>query len=407
MPNKPESREGVSAEHQWVCSRLESVRSKGLWRELRRVDDGQIYAEAGGQQVINFSGNDYLGLRHNPQLLAACAEAVNESGVGSGASRLLSGTKRQHLECEAELEEWSASPALVLGSGYLANLALLSTFADRSSVILLDRLAHASLLDGAQLSRAKMMRFQHNDVNSLEDMLRKVRESDSAKRVLVVTESIFSMDGDIAPLREMSQLCARYDAQLVVDEAHAVGVFGDKGTGLCSEMGISELVPYRTATFSKSLASYGGFVLARREACDLLVNSARQFIYDTALPPHIVSTAAYAVRMLADSPELGSTLLEKSAFFRNALHSAGVPAGGDAHIVPLILGSSETALKFADALLSRGVLAVAIRPPTVPEGTARVRFSLSLTHSEQQLRDAVQVVREVVEHTGIQPLERP
>lgn len=405
MPNKLKSHEGVIPEQDWVRARLQGIRDEGLWRELREVDERSGFPEIAGRPVINFSGNDYLGLRRRPELLSAAAKSLNESGSGAGASRLLSGSKRAHADCEAALQDWSGKPALVLGSGYLANQALLSTFAPRDTLLLVDRLAHASLLDGALLSRAEMIRFKHNDLNSLEELLRKARRSNPGKRILVVTESLFSMDGDIAPLREMQSLCLEYAAHLVVDEAHAVGVFGRNGIGLCSEFGIEDEIKYRSATFSKALGSYGGFILVDAEARALLVNSARQFIYDTALPPHVCACAAAGLSILSSSPELGPQLREKSAYFRERLHASGVSVGGDAHILPIVLGESEAALKFAAALLERGVLAVAIRPPTVPVGKARIRFSISLAHSGEQLDQAAAAVVDVIEQTGLSPLE--
>lgn len=395
-----------SAEQTWLREQLEGLRAAGLWRGTRSIEESAGGCRADGREVLNLSGNDYLGLRFHPRLQQAVTKAVISSGIGSGASRLLSGTKPEHERCEEALRKWSGRHGLLFGSGYLANLALLGTLADRSSLVVLDRLSHASLIDAAILSRARIVRYRHNDVSSLESIVKRAREKSAVRRIVVVTESLFSMDGDIAPIAEIVAVCERYGAQLIVDEAHAVGVIGEAGRGVCVAAGVSERVPYRSATFSKALAGYGGLVLACREACELFVNAARPFIYDTALPPYMAAAAAEALALLQEMPRAGEELLEKSELFRRELRRRGVSVGGQAQIVPLLVGSSEDALRLAEELLAGGILAPAIRPPTVPAGTARLRFSLHNGLTREQVISAAEIIVKALESSGVQPLER-
>jgi 8-amino-7-oxononanoate synthase len=377
----------------WMANHLKELRAEGLHRALNSYRTLGPVLQVGEEKLLNFASNDYLNLAQRQEQRSQSAETTNELGTGSGASRLVSGTLVEHEKLELEAADFFKSSALVFGSGYLANLGLVATISGRNSVVLADKLSHATLIDAAVLARAELKRFHHNDVEHLERLLKKACDGSADKRVLVVTESVFSMDGDLAPLREMAKLCELYGAGMVVDEAHAVGVFGESGRGLVEAYGLADEVQARTATFSKSGGSYGGLVIGSEVLKEYLVNKARTFIYDTSLPPGVIAANRGALKTMVLEPSLGLELLRNAAFFREQLAKRGIDTGKSAsQIVPVVIGESEKTLKVSNELKSRGILAVGIRSPTVPTGTARLRFSLTLAHTESELeRTAIEL----------------
>ncbi len=369
---------------QWIETELEELRRAQRFRRAVTPPPG----------LLNFSSNDYLNLAQHPDVIAAAERALHAAGAGATASRLVSGTLPLHEELEARLARLKGYPAaLLFGSGYLANLGILGALVGRGDTVFADRLAHASLMDAALLSRAELCRFRHNDTQHLDELLQK---HSGAGRKLVVTESVFSMDGDVAPLPELAAVAERHGALLLVDEAHATGVFGPGGSGLIREHQLESKVNLSMGTLSKALGGYGGFVACSTAMRALLINRARAFIYTTAPPPAAVGAALGALDVLEKNPGWGAELLRHAAAFRDQLRAAGFDVMQSAsQIIPIQVGANARALEVADKLRAAGLLAIAIRPPTVPEGTARLRLSITRAHSETDLARALDIIRSV------------
>ncbi len=341
---------------------------------------------------LNFSSNNYLGLADHPKLKAESISWTERYGSGSGASRLVTGTIDAYLELEQEIATWKGSEAaLIAGSGFLANLGAIAALADRNTVIFADKLNHASLNAGCQLSGAKLVRYRHNDFGHLQSRLEQFRNTN---RKLIVSDTIFSMDGDIAQPGPLEEIAKQHNAILLLDDAHATGVFGKNGEGLAC----SNRDGLNMGTFSKAMGSYGACLTGSRDMIDYLVNKCAPFIYSTAPPPGVFGAISAAVR-LVQTPEFGkkrSRLREISDYLRNELRELGFDTGGSAsQIIPVILGDSGKVLKASEFLLDRGIMAVAIRPPTVPEGTARIRLSLSAAHTSADLERLIEAFRDL------------
>ena len=384
----------------WIAEALTDLRARGLERKLRvQSAAGGKFIDS-GREILNFSSNDYLDLAHRPEVISAAARALGAYGAGSTASRLIAGTLPIHEELEWRLARWKGHPAaLVFGSGYLANSGTIGAVAGRGDHIVTDRLVHASIIDAAVLSRAELYRFQHNDPGSLEGLLQRLP---AAGRRLVVTESVFSMDGDLAPLEEIAAAALRHGAILMVDEAHAAGIFGPAGSGLVRERRIEEDVQISMGTLSKALGGYGGFIACSGPLRELLVNRARAFIYTTAPPPASLGAALGALDVVEKEPGLGAKLLARAARFRDRLRTAGLdPLRSESQIVPVLVGDNEKALALAARLRDEGILAAAIRPPTVPEGTARLRLSVTLAHGEEDLDRAAEAIIRAAQAEGV------
>lgn len=352
----------------------------GLLRRLRGVT-----ARAGaectidGRACVNFASNDYLGFADDPVTREGALHAVRDWGTGAGAARLISGDYALVRELEELLAAWKGvEAALVFPSGYMANLGAIAALAGPDDTVVVDRLAHASLIDGARLSGATVRVFPHNDAARLDEILRRPRSGS----VLVVTESVFSMDGDCAPLVELVACCRRHGAMLLVDEAHALGVYGG-GRGCVAAAGLTGAVDIVVGTLSKALGSQGGFVAGSRALIETLVNRARAFVYTTGIAPAAVGAARAALQELMRSSARVERLWENVRRWRAAV--AGVPVRGDGPICPVITGSAGAAVALAERLGAAGYYAPAIRPPTVPRGTSRVRITLSAAHTPAQL----------------------
>ena len=372
---------------------LLSLRSRGLLRALEplRTPPGAEIELRPGERLINFSSNDYLGLAGDARVAEALAQGARIWGAGAGASRLVTGDFVAQHELEAALADFEKTESAVLfGSGYAANCGIISTFAGPEDLILSDALNHASLIDGCRLSRARVEVYPHCDVAAVDRLLGEV----PARRRLVVTDTVFSMEGDRAPLRELSDLCRRHGALLVLDEAHATGVIGPRGAGLAAELGLSP--DLRMATLSKAFGTAGAYVAASRAACDLLLNRARTLVYSTALPPALACAALASLRILAgpEGEERRARLEENARRFAAGLRDMGLAARGDSAIVPVLFGTPERALEAAAHLRTRGILAKAIRPPTVAAGTSRIRFALSAAHTHAHIDAALQALLE-------------
>ena len=338
----------------------------------------------------NFASNDYLGLAAHPQVVAAALEATREFGAGAGASRLVTGTQRPHRELEENIAAFkNTAAALVFGSGYASSTGALQALATKDDVILLDKLSHACLVDGARLSGATIRPFHHNDPAHLEHHLQWAREKHPQARVFIVTESVFSMDGDLAPLRDIVELKDRYGAVLLLDEAHAVGVLGRGGRGLADQLGLAHRIEVQMGTLGKALGSSGGYIAGSRALIDLLVNRARSFIFSTA-PPAATAAAASAALDLCASPE-GD---QRRAKLREL--AALLDPTPQAAIHPVIIGREEDTLHAAEQMARLGFHVPAIRPPTVPAGTSRLRVSLSAAHDPEVVRTLAAALRAIV-----------
>ena len=371
------------------AAELARLRAAGLERGLRPVDGAQDSTiVVGGQRVLSLCSNNYLGLANHPEVVEAAVAATRAVGVGAGASRLISGSMRLHHQLEERLAAFKrANACLLFTSGYHANLGVITALVGPRDAVFSDALNHASLIDGCRLSRAAVHVYPHVDMAALEEQLRAA----PARRRLIVTDSIFSMDGDAAPLAAICDLAERHDAMVMVDEAHATGVLGARGAGLVDALGLHERVTVQMGTLGKALGTFGAYVAGSRALIDLLVNTARTAIFTTALPPAVAAAADAALTIVEREPERRAALRRNAAHLRAGLLALGfeVPGEADSHILPVMVGDAESTMALSSALLDRGVFAHGIRPPTVPEGTARLRATVMATHSEAELDAAL------------------
>ncbi len=386
---------------QW---RLDELAELGLDRRTRLIEGPQgPQVLLDGKPVLLLCSNNYLGLAAHPQVRQAAAQAALTLGVGSGASRLISGTMGVHRDLEQRLAEFEGTEDCVLfGSGYLANMGAIGALAERGDVVFSDELNHASIVNGCRLSRAQVVIYRHLDLEHLDAALREHRISQS--RRLIVTDSVFSMDGEIAPLAELVELAKRHRARLLVDEAHAIGTIGPGGRGAVAAAGLQNEVDAIVGTLGKALGSYGAFVCGSTEIVRYLINVARQLIFSTAPPPPAVAAAQAALDLMHSQPALIEDLHGAANCLRNALRAEGFAVqDGEMHIVPLLAREERAAVALCEAALERGVFAQAIRPPTVPPGTSRLRLTAMATHTKEQMSSAATVLREAAMQVGLDP----
>ena len=370
----------------------------GLLRTPRAFrGTGRTLVTEEGRDLLNFSSNDYLGLAGHPALAEAAARAAREQGSGSTASRLIVGGYPALDVLEERLAEHKRTEAaLVLGSGFLANAGVIPALVGRGDAVFSDRLNHASIVDGCRLSRAEVHRYRHRDADHLDSLLR----ASSAERKLIVTDTVFSMDGDVAPLAEIAELKERHGAALVVDDAHGAGVFGPHGAGFAHEVGVASTVDLYVGTFSKAYGCYGAYVAGRATWIRYLQNTCRSLIYSTALPPPVVAAAAAALTLARDLDDARSDLLRRADRFRDGAAALGLATcGSTTQIVPVVVGGADRALSLSHALEEQGVLAVAVRPPTVPAGTARLRFSLTAALRDEDVEHALAALENSIERS--------
>lgn len=348
----------------------------------------------GNRLFVNFSSNDYLGLASHPKIAEAAAMALKPV-FGSGASRLMSGSSELHALLEEKAAAFKGKPAaLVFNSGYQANVGVISALMGRDDAVFSDRLNHASIIDGIRLSGARFFRFRHNDAGHLAELLKEERKK--YRHAMVVTETVFSMDGDIAPLKDIAALKNENDFVFMVDEAHATGIFGRKGSGLVEEFGITDDVDIIMGTFSKALGSFGAYVALGQDMKEYLVNTCRSFIYSTSLPPSVIAANMAAIDMVEKDPQRRKGLLRNAAYLREELASAGFTVKGASQIVPVIIGGNEAAVDLSDRLRAKGYWTTPVRPPTVPEGEARIRISLSYDHGKDVIGRFVEEMKREV-----------
>jgi 8-amino-7-oxononanoate synthase len=383
-----------------IAQELDELRARSLYRKLRTLNSPQqTSVEIAGRKMVNFSSNDYLGLATEPILREAAKAAIDEYGVGSGASRLVCGTLKPHVQLEEKLAEFKRTEAaLSFSSGYGAALGALGALCGRDDVVILDKLCHASLIDGAKLSGATVRVFPHNHLGKLESHLQWARENHPDARVVVVTESVFSMDGDWALLPEIIEIKDRYGALLLLDDAHAVGVIGQHGRGLADQLGLVGRVDIQMGTLSKALGVSGGYICGGRRLIDLLINRARSFVYSTAPPPACAAAALAALEfMLAPIGEQRrQTLRENLARFADEMpHLFKNGRKIMSAIIPIVLGPAEAAVEASQLLAEKGYFVPAIRYPTVARDAARLRVTISAKHSTKQIRGVCELLRNI------------
>ena len=370
-----------------IAATLTALDRNGLYRQRRVIETAQgPRVTLDGREVLLLCSNDYLGLAAHPAVRAAAADAAERWGAGAGASPLVSGHMAIHRELEHELAEFKGRDACVLfGSGFLANVGVISALTGPGDVILSDALNHASLIEGCRLSRAETIVYDHCDLDALAAGLKRA----AGRSVLIVTDAVFSMDGDVAPLAGIIELAQRRRARVMVDEAHATGVVGPGGRGLVSALGVEHEVDVLVGTLGKALGSYGAFVCCDRPMAEFLINRARTLIYSTALPPPSVAAALTALRLVRSDPTLVKRLKRNARLLRHELAGREFDVTpGEIPIVPLIVGDPRAATALCNSALAGGVFVQAIRPPTVPEGTSRLRAVTMATHTEADLRAA-------------------
>jgi 8-amino-7-oxononanoate synthase len=376
---------------------LERIKDAGLYRRMRRVEGDQgPTLSIDGHEIINFSSNNYLGIANHPGLAAAAKTAIDRYGCGSGASRLISGNMTLHEELESQLAEFKGTEAaLVFNSGFQANTGVISTLAGEGDAIFSDTLNHASIIDGCRLARAQTLVYAHNDLDQLEAQL---KQATGFGRKLIVTESIFSMDGDEAPLTGIVELAEKYGAMVMVDEAHATGVFGASGAGVVQKLGLGDRVAVQMGTLGKAFGGFGAYIAGSAGLRDLLINRCRSFIFTTSLPPAVMAMAIAAIDIVKHEPERRDALWQNCDNLKEGLRSLGYRVGAsEGPILPLIIGDANECMRFSEHLLEKGVFAQGIRPPTVPPGTSRLRITLMATHTREQIEHALDAFEAVKE----------
>ena len=390
-----------------IEDRLEELKESGLYRKLRVISGPQgPRVLLDGQPVLLLCSNNYLGLADHPRVREAAAEGAMRWGVGAGASRLVSGGMTIHRRLEVQLAEFKGTDAcLLFGSGYLANTGIVSALAREGEVVFSDQLNHASIVDGCRLSKAQTFVYQHSDMEHLEWGLQEAEGRGS----LIVTDGVFSMDGDIALLEEIVELAARYDARVMVDDAHGMGALGPGGRGSVADAGLEDEVDIVVGTLGKALGSYGAYACCDKPMAKYLINCARTVIFSTALPPPAVAGALAALAMLREAPSLVDKLQRNARVMRDALVAEGIeiPAESETQIIPMIVGDAAATMAACERALGEGVFAQGIRPPTVPNGTSRLRLAVMASHTKSELRNAATVLARAVRTAAPAPVRTP
>ncbi|MDP2689389.1 MAG: 8-amino-7-oxononanoate synthase [Deltaproteobacteria bacterium] len=380
----------------FIEKELERIEAAGLKRRLPVIEGPQsARVRVDGRDALLLCSNDYLGLANDPLLKEAAIKAIEKYGTGAGASRLVSGNMEPHRELEERIRRFkSTEAALLFNSGYNANLGCITALSDRNTEIFSDRLNHASIADACVLSRAKVRRYPNRDADSLERLLKK----SPARRKLIVTDGVFSMDGTIAPLMELVALSERFGATLIIDDAHATGVIGPGGKGSLEHFGIKDNPSIvRMGTLGKALGSFGAFIAGSKALMELLTSKARPFIFTTALPPAVCAASSKAIEILEARPELVERLGENEQRLREGLNGMGLDTmGSETPIIPIAVGDAGRAVALSQRLLDAGVFIQAIRPPTVPAGSSRLRATVTAAHTKDDIETALKAIKEAV-----------
>ena len=377
--------------------RLDDLSRRALLRRLRAIESASgPDVTIDGRPVVLMASNDYLGLANHPALKRAAIEATERFGAGAGAARLISGTQPPHEELETALAKFKgAEAALTFGSGYLANLGVIPALIGTGGLILADRLCHASLIDGCRLSGADFRVYRHNDMTHLKSLLAR---RPAKRETLIVTDGVFSMDGDLAPLPELTALADRYGVQLYIDDAHGTGVMGAQGRGTLEHLEVEDRIPFHMGTLGKALGTSGAYIAGSAAAVQYLLNTARTFLFATAPPPATAAATVAALRLIQQEPERRARLWENRRYLHAGLARLGFTmAGSESPILPIVIGDAQKTVTMAERLLELGVYAPAIRPPTVPKGTSRIRVTVTSEHSRAHLDRALAAFRQAGE----------
>ena len=383
-------------------SKIEHLKERAQYRRLYVTEQSEeTWLIRNDQKMLNLASNNYLGLAGDERLKEAAMIATNRYGTGATASRLVVGNHPLYEEAETSICNWKETEkAIIVNSGYTANVGAISSLVSRHDIVFSDKLNHASIVDGIVLSGAEHKRYRHNDLEHLEKLL---RIAPLTKRKLIVTDTIFSMDGDFAYLKELIMLKEKYGALLMVDEAHAGGIYGEDGAGLAHmEQGLSEGIDIHMGTFSKALGCYGAYLAGDAICINYMKNMMRSFIFTTALPPGTLGAMKKAIEIVKEDGKRRLQLLENGTYFRNALQEAGFNIGDSStHIVPVIVRSNETVMRFSEKLQEVGIAAIAIRPPTVPQNSSRIRFAVTSQHLKSDLEWAIEQIIRIGKEEGI------
>ena len=378
----------------FILEELKVLKERAMIREYRTVEGQEgPYIQINGKSYLSFCSNNYLGLANHPKIKQAAIDAINQYGWGTGASRLVSGNMTLHQELEKKIAEFKCTEAsLLFPTGYMANLGAICAIVSKGDIVIGDKLNHASIVDGCRQSGATFRVYPHKDLSQLESLLQR---SSIYRRRLIVTDSLFSMDGDTAPLPEILKIAKRYDAIIMIDDAHATGVFGQHGKGMIEHYGLEGKIDIIMGSLSKAIGSIGGFIAGSKHLIEFLKNKARSFIYTTALPPAVCAASLAGLALVQEDTSLIDKLWENIEYLKSRLSEFTNNVTIQSPIIPVIVGSAEDAVNLSNKLYQNGILIPAIRPPTVPPGTSRLRISLMTTHSKDDINRLIDVLKNV------------
>lgn len=378
----------------FISEELKELERSGLYRRLRTITSNQeAHVTIGGKDYISFSSNNYLGLANHPGVKESAINAIKQYGCGAGASRLIVGTMELHTKLEERIAQFEDKPAAILFcTGYVANVGVITSLVGQGDAVILDRLNHASIVDAARLSGAKILVYPHRDADRLEAILERYK---NYKKRLIVTDTVFSMDGDLAPLPDIVKLAKDYDAMFMIDEAHATGVIGENGRGVSEYFGVSKDIDVIMGTLSKAVGSLGGFVVGSEELISYLHNKARSFIYTTALPPAVCAASIASLDIIESDPELREKFWERVNLVKEGLRKLKFDLmDTESHIIPILIGNEKTTMEMSRYLYENGILVAGIRTPTVPKNTARLRITVMVTHTRKDITKLLSILEE-------------
>lgn len=382
---------------EYISDDLNNIKKSGLYRELKVVENAQdTHVEIEGRTLLSFCSNNYLGLANHPFVVKAVKNAVEKYGWGAGASRLVSGNMTLHETLEKEISMFKKKEAaIVFPTGYMANLGAISTLVSSGDIVICDKLNHASIIDGCRLSGADFRVYAHCNMEKLENILKK---SAKYKRKLIVTDSVFSMDGDLAPLPDIVRIAAKHNAMVMVDEAHGTGIFGKRGMGVVEHFNLNNDVDIVMGTLSKAIGSLGGYVTGNMDLISYLRNKARSFMYTTALPPAICAASIAGIKLIQEDSSIRDSLWQNVHYVKNKLRSLNINTiSSESQIIPILIGDAQKAVAISKSLYERGILIPAIRPPTVPANSSRLRMTIMSSHTHRNLEKLFKVLSDVLE----------
>lgn len=394
IPNIDEPEAKMGEKMRFISEELAELEKSGLYRRLRTITSNQeAHVTIGGKEYISFSSNNYLGLANHPDVKEKAVNAIKQYGCGAGASRLIVGTMELHTHLEERIAKFEDKPAAILFcSGYVANVGVVTSLVGQGDAVILDKLNHASIIDAARLSRARLLVYPHKDTSRLESILKRYK---GYKRKLIITDAVFSMDGDFAPLREIVKLAKKYGAMVMVDEAHATGIIGENGRGVSEYFGVSKQIDIIMGTLSKAVGSLGGFVVGSKKLISYLQNKAHSFIYTTALPPAVCAASIASFDIINDELELRDKFWYKVKLVKKGLDRLGFNLmNSESHIIPVFVGNEKTVMEISRYLYENGILIPGIRTPTVPQNTARLRITVMATHTRRDITKLLSVCEE-------------